>query len=176
MVHLSSFLNKETITQIFEKIDLAKLVPPMDTLLDKLQFAAKIAVLAGPLVMLFLGLWYFLAPPKEANHYAGFRTWFGMGSVEAWRMTQKIAGITWGVCGLVLSVVMWLISRGFATMDVMQVATKALICVIWQVVVAFITYVLICFTVTILYTGKGDFRWKKEKKEAEECPEEEVQV
>ena len=166
----------DAIMDLLTGFDPAALLPDISTTLGVLELIARIAILAVPVVLLILGLIYFFRPPKEANHHFGYRTYFGMGSVEAWRMTQKIAGITWGVCGLVLSVVMWLISRGFATMDIMQMATKALICVIWQVVVAFITYLLICFAVTILYTGKGDFRWKKEKKEAEECPEEEVQV
>ena len=155
----------DKITAIFEKIDLTKLVPPMDTLLDKLQFIAGIALMVGPLVMFVFGLWYLLLPPKEANHSAGFRTWFGMGSVEAWRMTQKIAGITWGICGLALSVIMWFVKKSFASMDIMGVATTAFTGLLWQVGVALVTYVAICLVVTVLYNYKGDFRWKKRVQE-----------
>ena len=164
----------DKITAIFEKIDLAKLVPPMDTLLDKLQFVAGIALMVGPLVMLVFGLWYLLLPPKEANHSAGFRTWFGMGSVEAWRMTQKIAGITWGACGLVLSVIMWFVRKKFEGMDVMGVATTAFNSLLWQVGVALVTYVAISLVIAVLYNYKGDFRWKK--KAQEPAPEENPEV
>ena len=133
----------EKLTEIFEKLDLAKLVPPMDTLLDKLLWIAKVAVMAGPIVMLVFGLWYLLLPPKEANYGAGFRTWFGMGSVEAWRMTQRIGGTVWSACGLVLAVVMWFVSRGFAGGDPMVVAEKAVTCLVWQVAVAFISYIAV---------------------------------
>lgn len=149
----------DKITAMFEKIDLAKLVPQMDTLLEKLQLITTIALLAGPLVMLAFGVWFFLLPPKEANHSAGFRTWFGMGSVSAWRMTQRIAGIVWGSCGLVLTVVMWLISRGFDGMDAMQMAEKAVTCLLWQIGVAVVTYVGISLTAMILFDKNGRRRW-----------------
>ena len=150
----------EKITAFLEKIDLTKLLPQLDTLLDKVAFAASLAVMVGPLVMLGLGLWYLLLPPKEANHYAGFRTWFGMGSVEAWKSTQKIAGFTWTGCGLVLTVVMWFIRRGFPGMELMDMAQKAFTCLIWQVGVAAVTYLGICITATVLYNRLGYHRWK----------------
>ena len=153
----------EKITALFEKLDLTKLVPQMDTLLEKMQFVAGFAVIIGPLVMLSLGLWYLLIPPKEANHSAGFRTWFGMGSVEAWLLTQKIAGFTWAGCGLILTIVMWIIRGKFVGMELMEVASTAFTCLLWQVGVAAVTYVLICIATVVLFDRKGDFRWKKEK-------------
>ena len=151
----------EKLTEIFEKLDLAKLVPPMDTLLDKLLWIAKVAVLAGPIVMLVFGLWYLLLPPKEANYGAGFRTWFGMGSVEAWRMTQRIGGIVWSACGLVLAVVMWFVSRGFAGGDPMVVAEKAVTCLVWQVAVAFISYIGVWIVMMFLFDSRGCRRGRR---------------
>lgn len=151
----------EKITALFDKIDLTKLVPQMDELLETLQRVAGIAVMIGPLVMLGLGLWYLLLPPKEATYSAGFRTWFGMNSVEAWRTTQKIAGFAWGGCGLILTVIMWFIRRGFAQQEIQQIANTALTCVLWQAAIAAVSYVGICLVVTILYNRKGVHRWKK---------------
>ena len=151
----------EKLTEIFEKLDLAKLVPPMDTLLDKLLWIAKVAVLAGPIVMLVFGLWYLLLPPKEANYGAGFRTWFGMGSVEAWRMTQWIGGTVWSACGLVLAVVMWFVSRGFAGGDPMVVAEKAVTCLVWQVAVAFISYIAVWIVMMVLFDSRGCRRGRR---------------
>ena len=151
----------DKITALFEKLDLTKLVPQMDSLLDKLQIVTTVALLIGPAVMLFLGLWYLLTPPKEANHYAGFRTWFGMGSVRAWRATQKIAGMVWGGCGLILSVIMWLISRGFDKLDVMQMADRAFICLLWQIGVAMVTYIGISIVAMVLFDSRGRRRTEK---------------
>ena len=151
----------EKLTEIFEKLDLTKLVPPMDTLLDKLLWIAKVAVMAGPIVMLVFGLWYLLLPPKEANYGAGFRTWFGMGSVEAWRMTQRIGGTVWSACGLVLAVVMWFVSRGFAGGDPMVVAEKAVTCLVWQVAVAFISYIAVWIVMMFLFDSRGCRRGRR---------------
>ena len=151
----------EKLTEIFEKLDLAKLVPPMDTLLDKLLWIAKVAVMAGPIVMLVFGLWYLLLPPKEANYGAGFRTWFGMGSVEAWRMTQRIGGTVWSACGLILAVVMWFVSRGFAGGDPMVVAEKAVTCLVWQVAVAFISYIAVWIVMMFLFDSRGCRRGRR---------------
>lgn len=151
----------EKVTALFEKIDLAKLVPQMDTLLDKVHWIATVALMAGPLVMLAFGLWYLLVPPKEANHYVGFRTWFGMGSVEAWRATQKIAGFVWGGCGVILSIVMWIISGSLDKIDAMQMAERVFSCLLWQVGIALITYVGICVVAAVLFDSKG--RPRKEK-------------
>ena len=151
----------DKITALFEKLDLTKLVPPLDPMLDKVQLIATVALMVGPLVMLLFGLWYYLLPPKEANHSAGFRTWFGMGSVTAWRTTQKIAGAVWGICGLVLSVVMWFISRGFDKLNVMQVAERAFSCLIWQIGIALITYIGISIAVMFLFDSKGRRRGQK---------------
>ena len=40
----------DKITAIFEKIDLTKLVPQMDTLLDKLQLICTVALLIAPVL------------------------------------------------------------------------------------------------------------------------------
>lgn len=144
-----------SITALFDEIDLSKLVPDLDTLLGKLQMIAGIALMIGPIVMLAFGLWYFFLPPKEANHRAGFRTWFGMGSVEAWQFTQRLAGIVWGVLGLVLTVVMGIIYLSFGGKEIMQIATTAFVCLMWQAGLALISYFGIGIFVMFRYDSKG---------------------
>ena len=148
----------DKITAIFEGLDFAKLLPQMDRLLGVILTVARVAVLIGPIVMVVLGLWYFFLPPKEANHRAGFRTYFGMGSVEAWLFTQKLAGIAIGGAGLVLGVVMVMISVGFGGKDLMVVAESAIRCLIWQAVIALVVYLGISVTAAILFDAKGNRR------------------
>lgn len=145
----------DKITALFEAIDLTKLVPEMDTLLGKVQTVTSVALMIGPIVMLIFGLWYFFLPPKEANYKAGFRTWFGMGSVEAWRFTQKLAGIVWGGLGLILSVIMLILCLGFGEKQLMEIANTALICLLWQAGLALISYLVICLIVTFRYNSLG---------------------
>jgi uncharacterized membrane protein len=151
----------DKITAIFEGLDFAKLLPQMDRLLGVILTVARVAVLIGPIVMVVLGLWYFFLPPKEANHRAGFRTYFGMGSVEAWLFTQKLAGIAIGGAGLVLGVVMVIISVGFGGKDLMVVAESAIRCLIWQAVIALVVYLGISVTAAILFDAKGNRRKEK---------------
>ena len=145
----------EAITEFIEKIDLEKLVPEMDTLLGKLQAVATWALMIGPIVMLILGLWYFFLPPKEANHKVGFRTWFGMGSEEAWKFTQRLAGIVWGGLGIVLLLMSIIVSLTFGGKDVMQIATSAFICLIWQAGLAVIGGFAVSFIVFLRYDSLG---------------------
>ena len=151
----------DKITAIFEGLDFAKLLPQMDRLLGVILTVARVAVLIAPIVMVVLGLWYFFLPPKEANHRAGFRTYFGMGSVEAWLFTQKLAGITIGGAGLVLGVIMVIISAGFGGKDLMVVAESAIRCLIWQAVIALVVYLGISVTAAILFDAKGNRRKTK---------------
>ena len=150
----------EKITAFFDSIDLAKLVPELDTLLGKVQTVTTVALLIGPILMLVFGLWFFFLPPKEANHQAGFRTWFGMGSVAAWRFTQRLAGIIWGGLGLILTVVMVIISITFGSKDIMGIVNTAFVALIWQVGLALISYLVICVIVTICFDSKGNLRRK----------------
>ena len=144
-----------SITAFFDKLDFSKLVPQMDTLLEKLQAIAGLALMIGPLMMLAFGLWFYFIPPKEANYKAGFRTWFGMGSVEAWLFTQRLAGIVWGAMGLVLTVIMGIVCLTFNAQDVMEVATKAFVCLMWQAVLAVISYFVISIIVMMRYDSQG---------------------
>ena len=148
----------DKITAFLESIDLAKLVPEMDSLLGKVQAVTSVALMIGPIVMLIFGLWYFFLPPKEANHRAGFRTWFGMGSVEAWKFTQKLAGIVWGGLGLILSVVMGILCLGLKNKEIMEMANTALICLLWQAGLALVSYLVICLIVMFRYNSKGYLR------------------
>lgn len=148
----------EKITAFLDKIDLAKLVPEMDILLGKVQTITSLALVIGPVLMLILGLWYFFLPPKEANHRAGFRTWFGMGSVQAWRFTQRLAGIVWGGLGLVLTLVMGILCLGFGGKELADIVNTAFVALIWQAALALVAYIAICLVVTIRYDSKGNRR------------------
>lgn len=119
----------DDILSLLQDFDVAKFLPAPESFVRDLELWMRIAVMVGPLVMLGLGLWYYLAPPKEANHSAGFRTYWGMGSVEAWQFTQKLAGSIYSLLGTGLTVVMSLICNGFRAMNAMTMANVAIICV-----------------------------------------------
>ena len=99
------------ILSVLQDFDLANFLPEPDKFLNSLEGWIRFLVLLGPLVLLGLGIWYYYYPPKEANFKAGFRTYFGMGSVEAWLFAQKLAGKAYLILGGGLSVLMLIVIR-----------------------------------------------------------------
>jgi len=116
------------------------------------------AVMIGPLLLLALGLLYFFKAPKEANHSFGFRTYFGMGSVEAWRYTQRLAGMILGGLGIILTVIMGIICLTWGGKDTLQILDRAVSCLIWEVVLAAIAWGGIVLHISLRYDKEGNLR------------------
>lgn len=55
--------------------DPAAMLPDLEVLFTKLAQVIRVAVLAGPVALLVMGLIYLFLAPKEANHSLGFRCW-----------------------------------------------------------------------------------------------------
>lgn len=146
------------ITELMDSLDLSKLVPELDGLMGKAGSIAGWAVMIGPLLLVALGLIYFLKAPKEANHSVGFRTYFGMGSVEAWRYTQRLAGLIFGALGILLTVVMGIICLTWGGKDTLQVLDKAVACLIWEVILTAIAWGGIVLHISLRYDKDGNLR------------------
>lgn len=146
---------------LLDGIDPAALLPEMDSVMGVLALAMRLAVMVGPLVLLVLGVAYLIAAPKEANYYFGYRCFFGMGSVEAWRYSQRIAGLVWGALGLVLTVVMLFVSAGFAGQPTNEMIASALTCILWEAGLAVVSVLAINTVVALNFDSKGELRKKK---------------
>lgn len=155
-----------SIKDAMDAFDPAALLPELSELFGTLPQVCRIAVMIGPIVLLILGLAYLFLSPKEANHYFGYQCYFGMGSISAWRFTQRFAGIVLGGSGLILTIVMYTITGSFDTMEVTEMVWKALDCLIWQAIVAFLANLTINVTAAIRFDRKGTFRKSKRKKQA----------
>ena len=143
------------ITALLDNLDISKLVPDLGTLLNKVPTVAVLVVMLGPVILLALGLLYLFAPPAEANHKAGFRTYYGMGSVQAWRFTQRVAGITLGGLGLLLTVIMGIVCITFNGLDPVQLLQRAVTCLIWEAALVGLAYLGVVNFVTVTYDEKG---------------------
>ena len=139
----------------------ASLLPELGPIFEKIASMARIVVLIGPVVLLLMGLLYLFASPKEANNYVGYRCYYGMGSVEAWRFSQRLAGIVWSALGLSLGVVMLVISSGFAGMDTMDLLWKVVYCVAAEAVLTALACITVNAVVAIRFDSKGNERRKK---------------
>lgn len=145
----------EALKVLFEEFDLAAFLPDMSSVLGWVETGLRIAVMAGPLLLLMFGLLYLLWPPKEANHGLGFRCWWGMASLEAWQFTQHVAGLVCSGLGVVLTVIMALICNGFRRMDPMDMVWSAVTCLIWEVVLVTIACLAINIIVIRVFDKDG---------------------
>ena len=151
-------MNIEDLKGLMDGFDPASLLPELDSILGVITYAVRIAVLLGPIALLVLGLGYLIFAPREANYIFGYRCTFGMGSVEAWRFTQRLAGIVWGVLGLVLTLVMVSLTGKFAGLDVAEALGLAAKYVLWEAVLALVSSLVINTVVMIRFTYDGEYR------------------
>lgn len=149
----------EKITELLNSFSLEKYIPKLDTLMGWVQWLISLAIRVGPICILVLGLIYLLIPPKEANWKAGYRTYFGMGSVMAWNFTQRVAGILMIPTGLLLTVIAYVKIGKFSDYDLMTMAQKAFGAIIFQVVCALIIYIFMFVLTAVMFTRNGDCRF-----------------
>ena len=151
-------MNVEDLKGLMDGFEPASLLPELDGILAGFSQVARIAVLVGPIALLVLGLGYLLLSPKEANYIFGYRCTFGMGSVEAWRFTQRLAGIVWSLLGLVLTLVMFSLSGKFAESDLRLILDLSVKYLIWEAVLAAMSCLVINTLVMTRFTYSGDRR------------------
>ena len=141
----------------------APALPDPGALVEKVLPIVKILVVAGPVIMLILGLLYLYAAPKEANHHFGYRCYFGMGSEQAWRFTQRIAGITWTALGAILTVAVLIITARFPGQDILEMLSTAAVCVVVEAAVLLVANIIIRIIIAAIFNRHGERRRSKVK-------------
>jgi len=134
----------ELISKLFD-MDLSKLVPKLPVFLGIVHTLLVLAVLIGPILLVVLGALYLFKPAPEANYKYGFRTYFGMGSIEAWQFSQRIAGLIFGALGALLLVVMLIVVFTFIGKDLLRIAGAAIVCLIIQAILTLAARLTIAF-------------------------------
>ena len=144
------------ITKLFD-IDLTNFVPEMDKFLGSIKALLVLAVLIGPILLLTLGAMYLFKPVPEANFKYGFRTYFGMGSVEAWQFAQRMGGMVFGGLGAVLLLAM-LITVMFFGKSLSRAANIAAVCLICQTVLTLIARSVVAILAAVYFDKDGNRR------------------
>ena len=156
----------KSIKEFMDGFDPAALLPDIGSIVGKVQLVCTVAILAAPIIMLLMGLAYLLFAPREANYYFGYRTAFGMGSVSAWRHTQKVAGLIFGGLGLILTILMLMICITFSGREAMDMVWLAVKCLLWEGVLGLIAIFSINSVAMYTYDYNGNKRRKSKKKKA----------
>ena len=154
-------MNIEDMKGLLDAFDPASLLPELDGILALLVTLARWAVMIGPAALVVLGLGYMFLAPREANYYFGYRCFFGMGSEEAWRYTQRIAGLIWTALGLVLTAVMFFVSRSFGALEPVQALPKALICLLWEAGLIAVSCLAINTLAAVFFDAQGQRRRRR---------------
>ena len=155
----------EKIMDLLNNLDnLGKLVPKLDSVMELVLKLTKIAVRVGPVCILVLGIIYLLIPPKEANYKAGYRTFFGMGSIAAWRFTQFVAGLIMTVMGFILNITATKAVQEFPGMASDLMIDKAIDLIKVQVICAIALYVFMFVLTMLMFTVKGELRIRSMRK------------
>lgn len=154
-------MNLDALKILFEDFDIAAFLPELSALLGWIELFLRLIVMATPLLLLFFGLLYLLAPPKEANYGLGYRCWWGMASLESWQYTQRIAGLIWTALGVALTIIMALICNAFRRMEPMDMVWTAVGCMIWELVLTVASCVAVNVLVILKFDKNGYHREKE---------------
>ena len=154
-------MNIEDFKGLMDGFDPLSLLPEVSEVTASMAGIARFIVLIGPVALLVMGLVYRFATPKEANHHLGYRTYFGMGSVEAWRYSQHLAGYAFGGLGLALVVIMLVATGSFGRLETMELLNRAVSCMIWEAVLSLIVYLGVNIILIIRFDSKGELRKNK---------------
>lgn len=155
-------LDIDAIKSALDGFDPAALLPDLSKIFGSIEVLCRWAVLLGPVILLVLGLAYLFLAPREANWYFGYRCYYGMGSVQAWRFTQRLAGLVLGGLGLALTIVMAVISGGFPSMEPIDLVWRAVACLVWEAVLSLVATIAINLTAALRFNGKGEYRKKRQ--------------
>ena len=149
----------ENIKQLMDDFDIAALLPDIMDMMNGIVLIAGIALYAVPLILLGFGMYYFLVAPKEANYTAGYRCYWGMGSEESWRFTQKLAGVLWTLAGLTMTLGVVLLRPYLAAMELTDVLWSMIVCLLLQGAIVLVLRLLVYVVVMFRFDRKGNRRY-----------------
>ena len=152
----TGFMDK--LAELVANFDIANILPELDSFLGWMELLIRLAVMAGPLLVLIFGCIYFFMPPKEANHSLGYRFYWGMGSEYAWRFTQRLAGFVWMIAGGLLTLIMFFVTVAVGGKDLAQMGYDAVVCLFWELGVIVVACLAIDVVVLLRYDRKGHVR------------------
>ena len=145
----------DKIMEVLGNFDIAQILPEVNFTVGLIVILSRIVTFFIPLLVLGLGLTYFLKPPAEANHTFGYRTYFGMGSVEAWQFSQRIGGLVYIIIGGVMTlgalVAFILLLKG----SIPTVLTGCAICVVAELIVIALTTLTLNIIISVRYDRDG---------------------
>lgn len=151
-------LDMDFLKSLISDFDLMSILPDLADVMEWIIKGVNIALIAGPVLLAVLGLWYLLLPAREANHSVGYRFFWGMGSVKSWKFTQRFAGAVWLVLGSVMAFNAYNNRAEYETLEAIEMMYVAIELILKQVAVVVISCLAINLIVFIIFNFKGNVR------------------
>lgn len=151
-------LDLDFLKSLISDFDLMSILPDLADVMDWIVKGVNIALIIGPVLLAVMGLWYLLLPAREANHFVGYRFFWGMGSVKSWKFTQRFAGAVWLVLGVKMALEAYDNRAAYEAMETIDLMYTAIDLIIHQVATVIISCLVINLVVFILFNFKGNVR------------------
>ncbi len=145
----------DKIMEILGGFDIAKILPEVNFTVGLIALLSRLVSFFIPLLILGLGLAYFFKPPAEANHTFGYRTYFGMGSVEAWRFSQRIGGLVYIILGGVMTLGALVVFILLLKSSIPTVLTGCAACVVVELILVALTTLTLNIIISVRYDRDG---------------------
>ena len=151
-------LDLDFLKSFISDFDLMSILPDLADVMDWIVKGVNIALIIGPVLLAILGLWYLLLPTREANHFIGYRFFWGMGSVKSWKFTQRLAGLVWLVLGSYMAFTAYENRASLEAMETIDLMYEAIELIIHQVCAVIVSCLAINLAVFIIFNFKGNVR------------------
>ncbi len=116
----------ENIKQLMDGLDIAAMLPSVDSLVELTVRLSRLGVMLPALLLLGIGLYLFLLPPKSRENPLAYRFRWAMGSREAWEFTQRLVSYIWSGTGLIMCLVLSFVTARYPQMEPMDMLLNAL--------------------------------------------------
>ena len=151
-------LDLDFLKSLISDFDLMALLPDLAELMGNIMALMQWILVAGPLVLAFMGLWYLVLPAKEANHVLGYRFFWGMGSVKSWKFTQRLAGLVWLVLGAKMAFEAYTARGALAEMETLDMMYQVIETVVRQTISVIVSCLVINLVVFLVFNFNGGVR------------------
>ena len=147
--------------EILGGFDIAKILPEVNATVGFIVLLARLVTFFVPLLILGLGLAYFLKPTPEANHTFGYRTYFGMGSLEAWQFSQRIGGLVYIILGGAMTLGALITFVVLLKGSIPTILTGCAICAVVELILVVLTTLTLNIIISVRYDRDGYRRGKR---------------
>lgn len=151
-------LDLDFLKSFISDFDLMSILPDLADVMGWIVKGVNIALIVGPVLLAVLGLWYLLLPTREANHFVGYRFFWGMGSVKSWKFTQRFAGAVWLILGVKMALEANDNRASLEAMETIDLMYTAIEQIIRQVSAVVISCLVINLVVFLIFNFKGYVR------------------